>query len=124
MAPYRSASVDAGRELHALGLEAARWFLLKLQAITSRRRPYRNDAWFTRYGAVPVYKLDRNGLFVVYVVEEEPDESIVVTLLCADRVARFAVGQVFEDSWDKAALAELEAYVRPRLEDFFHDDGI
>lgn len=109
LAPYVSEDIDAGLELRALGLPMARYFFEHLQKVAAYKayRPYWKGDEFCAYRGRKAHKKDRQGCFIVYVVETERDGALRVTLICAGRLAAFA---------DEKAI---QAFITPRLEDYF-----
>jgi hypothetical protein len=102
--------IDAGVELRALGLEAARHLFLHLQKAASRSRafrPYWKGGAFATYRGRLVHRRDHGAGFILYVVETESDGGLRVTLIYAGLAASFV---------DDEAILNM---VTPRLKDFF-----
>lgn len=115
IAPYVSEGVDAGLELLALGLDAGRRGRLHMQAIVARTRKYEDDQTFHTFEDLGVYKAEFDDCFILFVVEEEDDGCLRVTLMLAGRISEFSGAGV----WNAAGLERARRVVTERLEDFF-----
>ncbi|WP_339829812.1 hypothetical protein [uncultured Parvibaculum sp.] len=114
IAPYVSKGIDAGEELEALGTGTAELFLMFMDSIVVRKRNYKRDQAFDTYRGHTIYKAEEHdGRFIIYVVEEQDDDSLRVTLIHAGCVADFMPHP------DSIPTDLIKAHVVPRLEDFF-----
>ncbi|NIJ41100.1 hypothetical protein FHS78_001381 [Parvibaculum indicum] len=124
VAAYASGSTDAGTELAALGLDTAKFFMLHLQRILVGKRRYKTDRIFHTHDGIDVYKADyldaeKNNCFVLYVVEDENDGTLRITVMQAGRTGDFVRPDEPPDIWSESALDAIKAEVEPRIEDFF-----
>jgi hypothetical protein len=118
IAPYVSEGIDAGLELLSLGLDAGRRTLLHMQAVVARTRKYEEDQTFHTFEDLGVYKAEFGDCFILFIVEEESDGCLRVTLMLAGRISEFSGTGV----WNAAGLERAKRMVTERLEDFFDDE--
>lgn len=90
-----------------------------MQRIAAGRRGYERDAaFFVGKSGLPVYKVEYANCFIAYAVEREPDETVLVTLLHAGRLAAFASTPKLSPQWDQSASRRARVFVEQRLEDY------